>query len=303
MAIGKNLGANSQSSNDFLEPLAPINVSLSNVGTARPYDDGAISVSFAVAANSPEPTGYAITKFLASTGDEVDYVDNAAVSTLPTPSNGVYTVVIGGLGSNTTHQVRVRLTNASGSSEPTESNSVDVTTVPATMAAPTVTTPVPSASTNVAGASQDVVSWSAPNSGGSSITGYTWASSDGKYGTTTGTSVTVNQEGGTAQTYTVYATNANGNGAASPASTSITTFGFTPFSFVPFGNFGFAPFGFSPFNNFSFSPFGFSPFGNFSFSPFGNFAFTPFNFVPFGNFGFTPFNFVPFTFTPRVRAV
>ena len=89
------------------------------------------------------------------------------------------------------------------------------TTVPATPAAPTA-----SAQASV---SNDLVSWTAPADGGKAISGYTWASSDSKGGSTASTSVTVSQEGGTAQTYTVYATNANGNSATSAASGSVTS--------------------------------------------------------------------------------
>ena len=272
MAIGKNLGANSQSSNDFLEPQAPVSVTVTNVGTNRAFNDGAVSVSFELPANSPAATSYSVT-----------------LSSGETASGSSSPITVTGIDSNTSVTATVVASNTWGDSEPSAASAaVTVTTVPATPSAPTVTSPAPSASTNQAGATQDVVTWSAPANGGSSITGYTWESSDGKSGTTTSTSVTVNQEGGTAQTYKVLATNGNGNGAYSANSSSITTFSFTPFSFAPFGAFGFSPFGFSPF--------GFTPFSVFGFVPFSVFGFTPFNFVPFGAFSFTPFNFVPFGF-------
>lgn len=274
MAVGKNLGGNSQSSNDFLLPHAPTVSSVTNVGTARAYNDGAVEVAFTLPAASPAATSYTVT---ASTGE------TATGSTSP--------ITVTGLDSSSNPTFTVYGENEWGTGETSAaSSSVTVTTVPDTPAAPTVTSPTPSASTNQAGATQDVVTWSAPNNGGSSITGYTWESSDGKSGTTTSTSVTVNQEGGTSQTYRVKATNANGDGSFSADSSSITTFSFTPFSFAPFGAFGFSPFGFSPF--------GFTPFSVFGFVPFSVFGFTPFNFVPFSVFGFTPFNFVPFGFSP-----
>jgi hypothetical protein len=221
MAIGKNLGANSQSSNDFLEPLAPTGVSGSNVGTSRAFNDGAVTVSFSLPANSPAATSYEVT---ASSGETATGASSpVTVTGLDSSSNPTFTVVA---------------INAVGaSSASAASAAVTVTTVPAT----------PS---------------------------YTWTSSDGKTGTTAGTSVSVAQEGGTAQTYQVRAENSNGNGSYSTNSGSVTTFSFTPFSFVPFGAFGFVPFSFVPF------------------------AFTPFSFVPFNAFSFTPFNFAPFSFTP-----
>ena len=258
MAIGKNLGANSQSSHDFLEPLAPTGVSGTNVGTNRAYNDGAVSVSFSLPANSPAATSYTVT----SSGGQ-------------TASGSSSPIIVTGLASGSSQSFSVVASNSVGDS-PSSAGSLNVTitTVPATPAAPSVSSPAPSASANVAGTETDTVSWTAPATGGSSITQYTWTSSDGKTGTTTDTSVVVNQEGGTSQTYQVRAENANGVGLYSNDSSSITTFSFTPFSFVPFGAFGFVPFSFVPF------------------------SFTPFSFVPFGAFGFTPFNFSPFSFTP-----
>ena len=276
MAVGKNIGGNAQSSNDFLLPHAPTVTTATNVGTNRPYDNGAIEVSFTLPANSPAATSYTASAYC------------SVHNTTHTATGASSPLTITGFGTGVVTTVDVYGSNEWGDGEVGTSGSVTVTTVPATMSAPTVTSPTPSASTNQAGATQDVVTWSAPANGGSSITGYTWESSDGKSGTTTSTSVTVNQEGGTAQTYKVLATNGNGNGAYSANSSSITTFSFTPFSFAPFGAFGFSPFGFSPF--------GFTPFSVFGFVPFSVFGFTPFNFVPFGAFSFTPFNFVPFGF-------
>ena len=277
MAIGKNLGANSQSSNDFLEPHAPVSITVTNVGTNRAFNDGAVSVSFELPANSPAATSYSVT-----------------LSSGETASGSSSPITVTGIDSDASVTATVVASNASGDSEPSAASaSVTVTTVPATMSAPTVTSPAPSAPANTTGASQDVVTWSAPANGGASITGYYWESSDGKSGTTTSTSVTVNQEGGTAQTYKVRATNANGDSLFSADSSSITTFSFTPFSFVPFSVFGFVPF----------SVFGFVPFSVFGFVPFSVFGFTPFNFVPFSFTPFSVFGFTPFNFTPRVRAV
>jgi hypothetical protein len=161
-------------------------------------------------------------------------------------------ISVTGLLSNTSYTFQVKATNANGdSSYSSSSASATATTVPAQVGTPSASTP---------SAGLDRLTWNAPANGGSAITNYYWASSDGKSGNTTNTSVDINQEQGTAQTYTVRADNANGSGATSASSNSVTT----TFSFVPFGVFGFSPFGV-----FSFSPFGFSPFGVFGFSPFG----------------------------------
>ena len=249
--MSKRSGRKSQGANDFLMPYAPTIDSASNVGTARPYNDGAVDVSF-----TADPR-------------------NAATSYTVLSSPGSYTasgssspIRVTGLASDTAYTFTVTATNAYGTSAASAaSGSVTATTVPATPTAPNAVAQ--------GAASNDDVSWSAPATGGSAITSYTWSSSDGKGGTVGGTSVSVGQEAGTAQTYNVYATNANGNSGTSSNSGSVTSFSFTPF--------GFAPFGFAPFGAFGFTPFGFTPFGAFGFTPFGAFGFTP-----FGAFAFSP---------------
>jgi chitodextrinase len=244
--MSKRSGRKSQGANDFLMPYAPTINSASNVGTARPYNDGAVDVSF-----TADPR-------------------NAATSYTVLSSPGSYTasgasspIRVTGLASDTAYTFTVTATNTYGTSAASAaSGSVTATTVPATPGAPSATAQ--------GAAATDDVSWSAPATGGSAITSYTWSSSDGKGATQAGTSVSVAQEAGTAQTYNVYATNANGNSGTSSNSGSVTSFSFTPFSFAPFGAFGF------------------TPFGAFGFTPFGAFGFTPFGFTPFGAFGFSP---------------
>ena len=221
------------------KPNAPINVSATNIGTSRAFNNGAASVSFTSGGSNGSP----ITSFTV-TSSPGGYTASGASSPL----------TVEGLQSNTAYTFTVTATNVVGTSNASSaSSSITATTVPATPSAPSASSP---------SAGVDRVTWSAPASGGSAITGYTWASSDGKTGSVNGstTSVDVNQEQGTAQTYTVYATNANGNSSTSSASNNVTTtFSFAPFGFTPFG---FTPFGFAPF---SFSPYGFyspdSPYG------------------------------------------
>ena len=274
MAAGKRIGKKSQASNDFLEPLAPTGVTGTDVGTGRAFNNGAVSVAFSLPALSPAATSYTVT---ASTGQ--------------TATGASSPLVVTGIASAATPTFTVRATNAAGTSAAsTASAAVTVTTVPATPGAPT-------ASTN-ANLASDTVSWTAPATGGKAITGYTWSSSDSKSGTTASTSVVVAQEQGTAQTYNVYATNANGNSLTSANSGSVTTFSFTPFAFTPFA---FTPYAFTPY---SFTPFAFTPyaFTPYSFTPFAftPYAFTPYSFVPFSftPYAFTPYSFVPFSFTP-----
>ena len=295
MAVNKNIGGRSASANDFLAPYVPTIGTATNVGTNRPYNNGAVSVTFTANAAGAPATSYTASGYCSVHG------------TTHTATGSSSPIVVTGFGVGTTPTITVTATNLAGTSaQSSASNSVTVTTVPATMSAPGVSSPTPGAAVNAAGASYDTVTWSAPANGGSAITGYTIVGSDGSSSAPGGsdTSVNITQTG--TQTYTIYATNANGPGAASPASGSVTTFAFSPFSvfsFSPFNVFGFSPFnvfGFSPFSVFSFSPFnvfGFSPFNVFGFSPFG--AFGVFSFSPFNVFGFSPFGaFGVFGFSP-----
>jgi len=344
--MSKQAGRMSQSANDFLTPYAPTIVSATDVGTARPFNNGAVSVTFtptgpnaatsytvtastgqtATGASSPiivtgiasgaTPTFTVTGTNAAGTGAASAASSAVTVTTVPqAPTIGTATNVgtsrafnngaalvaftpgsTGGKaiieylavsnptetsstagassplavvnlpgGNNITFKVRAR--NANGeSANSSDSNAVSITTVPATPGAPVAITPAPGV---------DRLTWTAPANGGAAITNYFWASSDGKSGNTSATTVDIGQEQGSAQTYTVSAQNGNGSSGTSAASNSVTT----TFSFTPFSVFSFSPFGFSPFGVFSFSPFGFSPFG-----------FSPFGFSPFGVFGFSPFS-------------
>ena len=251
----KRTGKRSQGANDFLMPYAPTIGTATNVGTGRAYNNGRIDIEF-----TPDSRN-AATSYTASAYCSVHNETHTA-----TGSSSPLTITGFGSGVNTT--VTVTATNSYGTSEPSAaSNSVTVTTVPATPSAPSVS---PQGS-----ASNDDLSWTAPSDGGTAITEYSWESDDSKSGTTASTSTSVAQEAGTSQSYRIKATNANGSSEWSSYSSAVTSFSFTPFSFVPFGAFGFTPFG----------AFGFTPFG---FTPFGAFGFTPFGFTPFGAFTFSP---------------
>jgi hypothetical protein len=192
------------------------------VGTNRPFDNGAASVSFSLPAGSPPATSFTASGFCSR--HNTNHTATGASSPL----------TVEGFGSDIDVVFTVTATNAAGTSAASAgSSSIKITTVPARINAPTVTS----------SASQDTVSWSAPSSGGSPITLYRWTSSDGKTGTTTNTSVVVNQEANTSQTYQVRAENLNGSGIYSLDSNSITTPPFFPpfFPYFPFFPF-FPPF-------------------------------------------------------------
>ena len=277
--MSKKAGRHSQGANDFLAPYAPTIGTATNVGTGRAYNNGAADVTFTPDSRNAA-TSYTV---IASTGQ--------TATGLSSPIR-----VTGLAVSGATPSFTVTATNSYGTSDPSSaSNQITVTTQPNAPAAPTVTSPTPSAGVNVAGSSYDVVNWSAPANGGASITGYKLYDNGSLVGDVGNvTSYQINEGAGSNHYFTVLAYNSNGDGAQSAQSTTVTTFGFTPFSV-----FGFSPFnvfGFSPFNVFGFSPtppfgvFGFSPtppFGVFGFSPvFGVFGFSPT--PPFGVFGFSP---------------
>lgn len=281
MAVSKRTGRKSLAANDFLIPLPPGPPVANDVGTNRAFDNGAAVVDFSSVQNAVSYKIYA-----SSQGQ-----DTVVATGVSSP------IVVTGLKSNVLYTFTAAGINSQGqeSAQSDPSTPTLITSVPATPAAPTASSP---------NAGSDIISWTAPNSGGKTISGYIWAASDGKTnatggnpggGPTTNTSVTVSQEQGTAQTYTVYAINPNGQSLTSAPSNSVTTtFSFAPFGFTPFGftPFGFTPFGFTPF---AFTPFSFTPM--FSFTP--PFSFTPmFTFTP--AFSFTPmFSFSPaFSFAP-----
>lgn len=228
--MSKKAGRRSQSANDFLEPMAPVIASATDVGTNRAFNDGAVTVSFTLPENSPAATGYTVLSSGAQT---------ATGSSSP--------ITITGLLSDTAYTFQVKATNAVGDSPySTASSSVTVTTVPQTPSAPTAST--------VANNAQDSVSWTAPANGGKAISTYDWESNDSKSGSTASTSVTVNQEAGTIQKYRVRANNANGASSWSAYSSDVTTFSFVPYSFTPYS---FTPYSFTP--TYSFVPYSFVP--------------------------------------------
>jgi hypothetical protein len=124
----KEAGGRSASQNDFLEPLAPENVTSTDVGTGRAFNNGALTVTWTINELSPAADTYTIEK---TDGNDM------ATGSLPEPVEGVYTVVVEGLTSDTSYEVQVFLTNASGDSDPASAPAVTVTTVPATPSAPT----------------------------------------------------------------------------------------------------------------------------------------------------------------------
>jgi len=235
MARGKKAGKISQSANDFLEPKAPVITSVTNVGTNRPFGNGAVVVSFELPADSPAATSFTATGYCSST------------YTYHTATGPTSPLTITGFASNITAPITVVATNSVGSSPASASvTSPTITTVPATISTPT-------AGNN--GAANNSASWSTPADGGSAIIDYYLEDNGG--GGEDNKTIAVGTNSTTFSTndnfvwqFRVRARNANGSGEFSPYSGTVTT---TAFSFAPFG---FTPFGFTPFG---FTPFGFTP--------------------------------------------
>jgi uncharacterized protein (TIGR02145 family) len=125
-------------------------------------------------------------------------------------------IIVTGLTNGTSYTFTVVATNINGNSSPSSpSNSVTPSTVPG---APTI-------GTATRGNGQATVAFTAPASnGGSTITGYTVTSNPGGF-TGTGSSSPITLAGltnGTAYTFTVVATNVNGNSSPSSPSNSVT---------------------------------------------------------------------------------
>ena len=123
-------------------------------------------------------------------------------------------IIVTGLTNGTVYTFTVIATNSTGNSSPSSaSNSVTPSTIPG----------APTGVSATAGNAQATITFIAPGSNGSAITGYTVTSSPGGFtGTFTSPISVTGLLGGTAYTFTVTATNANGTGPASSASNSVT---------------------------------------------------------------------------------
>ena len=178
--------------------------------------DTALTVTWSAAS----PNGAAVTGYTVKT-----YTGATLVSTTTAAGNATSKTVTG-LTNGTAHYVTVTATNAVGTSSAATSNTVTPAGAPF----------APTGVTATRGDSSAVVSWTAPGSNGSAITGYvvkayagaTLVSTTNVNAPSTSTTVT-GLANGTAYTFTVAATNAAGTGPASAASNAVTPAG-TPFA-------------------------------------------------------------------------
>jgi len=206
--MSKQAGRMSQGANDFLTPYAPTIGTATDVGTSRAYDNGAVTVTFTHtgpnAATSYTASGYC-----------------SVHGTTHSVSGASSPLTITGFGTGAITNITVTGTNAAGTGPASAaSNSVTVTTVPQS---PTIDSAVNSPSQRDYNNGLATVTFTARGTGGKAITGYTALSSGAQTGTSATSPVTVaGLESATAYTFTVKATNANGDSAYSSASGSIT---------------------------------------------------------------------------------
>ena len=220
-------GIKSSAQDNFLQPDNVTSLSGTNVGTSRPYlatanttseasaagTGGAVNLTWTLPAGSPAATAYIIT-----TTPSTYQVNTGSSSTSYT---------FQGLASNTSYTFTVKGTNAAGTASGTTSSSVTVTTVPQ----------APQSATATAGVNQNTIQWTIGANGGSALTRHNVTGSDGTSSgnlSSSATSTTISDTGGTSQTYTVTATNANGTslGATTASITTLSPF-FPPF-FPPY---------------------------------------------------------------------
>jgi trimeric autotransporter adhesin len=186
-------------------PDAP-SVSAADVGTSRAYNNGAATVTMTAAATGGTPATYNVI----STPGSFTATGASPVTVTGLQSGTAYTFQATGVTSGAVTGIQ------SGAS-----SSITATTVPATPSAPTATDQPSGRAYNNGQAS---VAFTAPTTGGKTISSYTVTSSPGSF-TNTGSSSPITVTGlqsGTAYTYTLTATNANGTSSASSALSAVT---------------------------------------------------------------------------------
>jgi hypothetical protein len=187
-------------------PGAPTIGTATDVGTSRAYNNGA-----------------AVVTFTAPVSDGGDPITSYTVTSSPggfTASGAASPLTVTGLLSSTSYTFTVVATNSRGSGGASAaSNSITATTVPQ----------APIIGTATAGDTLATVTYIAGATGGKTVTAYTATSSPGSFTGTGASPITVSGlTNGTAYTFTVRATNANGTSIASSASNSVTPVSVTP---------------------------------------------------------------------------
>ncbi len=181
--------------------------------TAQAGYDSA-QVSWSAPSSGGTPTTYTVTPYIGST---------AQTPTTVTGSPPATSVTINGLTQGTAYTFTVQASNPSGSGPASGQSNPVTPTGPSAPGAPTGVSATPATA-------QAQVSWTAPSSNGSAITGYTITPYNGSTAQTpvqvnsgSATSATVpGLTNGTAYTFTVSATNSLGTSSASAPSAAVT---------------------------------------------------------------------------------
>lgn len=201
----------------FLAAAAPIGLTAAEAGFVATKPGAPTGVS-AVAKNASATVSW---NAPASNGGAniTDYTVTSTPGGKTCATSGALSCTVTGLTNGTAYQFSVVATNSEGDGPASALSSAVTPSAPTAPSAPTGVTAL-------AGAASATVSWNAPASdGGSDITGYTVTSSpDAKTCTSTATrSCVVNGlTNGTAYSFTVVATNAEGDSAASSPSAAVT---------------------------------------------------------------------------------
>jgi hypothetical protein len=207
--MSKNIGRRASAQDNFTGPSPVTNVTaqdyLNGVNNERPYNNGAITVSWSAPAAGNTPVGYKV------------YEDGVLRATVPFGTN---TTLITGLGSNTSH------TYAVSSYDLYLDNSSNAVAAPAAIA--TTVPQAPNTPTATAGVDLDTINWVLNANGGKTVIDIFIQSNETTPKTKTVTtasngSTTIANEANTAQAYRVRARNGNGSSDYSAFSNSVTT--------------------------------------------------------------------------------
>jgi hypothetical protein len=172
------------------KPLVPTAVSAVDIGTSRPYNNGAATVSFTPSSSGDSATSFTV---ISTPGS---YTTTGSSSPL----------VVTGLQSNTSYTFKVYATNAAGNSaESTASSSITATTVPE---APTISS-IDSRYQRL------LLNFNAGGTGGKSITSYVGTRSGGSSSSVSSPIEFANLTGGTEYICSVTAVNDNGSSLSS----------------------------------------------------------------------------------------